>query len=174
MVLNSRGVVVRERGGTPFRQIFWNRNGAPANIVGHRWNANTEAFRQITLYSLGWPKLPPNAGFGIKNLKKNSGGDTLGPAQREGPTPSRTHHQHGYTPCAGAQAPPLLGPRSWKPFPQIKNLPLHTCWIVVQTTIVSSPFSWWTHWAPFLLILETDFGVNFVSFMNFSKKKCCS
>ena len=41
------GVMVREGGGTPFRQIFWSRNGAPANIVGHRWNANTEAFRQI-------------------------------------------------------------------------------------------------------------------------------
>jgi len=35
-------------------------------------------------------------------------------------TPSRTHPQHGYTPCAGAQAPPLLGPGSRKPFPQIK------------------------------------------------------
>ena len=33
---------------------------------------------------------------------------------------SRTHPQHGYTPCVGAQAPPLLGPRSRKPFPQIK------------------------------------------------------
>ena len=50
----GRGVVVRERGGTPFRQIFWSRNGTSANIVGHRWNANTEAFRQITSYSLGW------------------------------------------------------------------------------------------------------------------------
>ena len=49
----TRGVVVRERGGTPFWQIFWSRNGAPANIVGHRWNANTEAFRQITSYSSG-------------------------------------------------------------------------------------------------------------------------
>ena len=49
----SRGVVVWERGGTPFRklQIFWSRNGAPANIVGHRWNV-TKAFRQITSYSL--------------------------------------------------------------------------------------------------------------------------
>ena len=47
-----QGVVVRERGGTLFQQIFWSRNGAPANIVGHRWNANTEAFRQIMLYSL--------------------------------------------------------------------------------------------------------------------------
>jgi len=29
-------------------------NAVPANrpIVGHRWNANTEAFRQITSYSL--------------------------------------------------------------------------------------------------------------------------
>ena len=53
----GRGVVVRERGGTPYRQIFWSRNGAPANIVGHRWNANTEAFRQITSYSLGWPSI---------------------------------------------------------------------------------------------------------------------
>ena len=35
-------------------------------------------------------------------------------------TPSRTYPQHGYTPCAGAQAPPLLGPRSRKPSPQIK------------------------------------------------------
>jgi len=33
---------------------------------------------------------------------------------------TRTHPQHGYTPSAGAQAPPLLGPRSRKPFPQIK------------------------------------------------------
>jgi len=46
----GRGGVVRERGGTPFRQIFWSRSGAAANIVGHRWNANTEAFRQITSY----------------------------------------------------------------------------------------------------------------------------
>jgi len=43
-----RGVVVRERGGAPFRQILWSRNGAPANVVGHRWNANTEAFRQFS------------------------------------------------------------------------------------------------------------------------------
>jgi len=55
--VQTRGVVVRERGGTPFWQIFWSRNGAPANIVGHRWNANTEVFRQITSYSLGWPSI---------------------------------------------------------------------------------------------------------------------
>ena len=28
-----RGVVVPERGGTPFRQIFLSRNGVPVNIV---------------------------------------------------------------------------------------------------------------------------------------------
>jgi len=123
-----RGVVVRERGGTPFRQIFWSRNGAPANIVGHRWNANTEAFQQITSYSSGWLSIslfsglncPPNAVFGIKNLKKISYGDTPGSPQWEGATPSCTHHQHSYTPCAGAQALPLLRPGSRKPFPQIK------------------------------------------------------
>ena len=37
-------------------------------------------------------------------------------------------------------------------------------WAVVQTTIIGCLFSWWTHWALFLLILETDFDVNFVSF----------
>ena len=89
----NRGVVVRERDGTPFRQIFWSRNGAPATIVGHRWNANTDAFPQITSYHgvktsvctvvvlvrltldqfIFWPKLPPNVGFGIKNYKKIPG-----------------------------------------------------------------------------------------------------
>jgi len=67
-----------------------------------------------------WPKLPPNAGFGIKNLKENFRGLHPGPPQRKGTTPSRTHPQHGYTPCEGAQAPPLLGLSSRKPFPQIK------------------------------------------------------
>jgi len=79
---HGRGVVVRERGGTPFRQIFWSRNGAPANIVGHRWNANTEAFRQIKSYSLGWPTISLFSGpncpqRGIrhqKSPKKISGG----------------------------------------------------------------------------------------------------
>ena len=33
---------------------LWN---APANIVGHRWNANTEALLQITSYSLGWSSI---------------------------------------------------------------------------------------------------------------------
>jgi len=116
--------VVRERGGTPFRQIFWSRNGAPANIVGHRWNANTEAFRHITSYSLRWPSISlfsgpncPRRGIWHQKSKKNiSGGDTPGPPQREGATPSRSHPQHGYT----TQAPPLLGPRCRKPFPQIK------------------------------------------------------
>jgi len=85
--------VVRERGETPFRQIFWSRNGAPANIVGHRWNA--EAFRQITSYSV---RLTPISLFSGRNCpqtrdlaskisKKISGGNTPGPCQREGATP---------------------------------------------------------------------------------------
>jgi len=42
-----QGVVVPERGGTLFRQIFLNRNGAPVglNIVYHSRNADTAAFR---------------------------------------------------------------------------------------------------------------------------------
>ena len=113
--MRTRGVVVRERGGTPFRQIFWSQNGAPANIVGHRWNANTEAFRQITSVTARTRDLASKI-----SKKKISAGDTPGRPQREGATPSRTQPQHGYTPCAGAQAPPLLGPRSRKPFPQTK------------------------------------------------------
>jgi len=45
----NSGVVVRERGGAPFWQIFWSRNGAQANIT----IANTEVFWQIMSYSLG-------------------------------------------------------------------------------------------------------------------------
>jgi len=33
------------------------RHGAPANIIGHRWNANTEVFWQIMSHSLGWPSI---------------------------------------------------------------------------------------------------------------------
>ena len=36
--------MVQERGRMPFRQIFWSRNGVPANIVGHRC-----AFSALTL-----------------------------------------------------------------------------------------------------------------------------
>jgi len=46
----NRGVVVPERGGTPFGQIFLSRNGAPVNIVYHSRNADTAAFRQISSY----------------------------------------------------------------------------------------------------------------------------
>ena len=81
---NHRGVMVWERGGTPFRQIFRSRD---------------DQF-------IFWPKLPPSADLASKTPKKFSG---------EGATPSCIH-----SPCAGAQAPPLLGPRSRKPFPQIK------------------------------------------------------
>ena len=112
--------------GTPFRQIFWSQNGAPANIIGHRWNANTDAFPQITLYSLGWT--------------------SIGPPQWEGATPSCTYPQHGYMPCVGVQAPPLLGPRSRKLFPQIKiyhgwapwDESLVTNWLPVVTYFISS------------------------------------
>ena len=92
----NRGVVVRERDGTPFRQIFWSRNGAPATIVGHRWNANTDAFRQITSYHgvktsfctvvvlvrltldqfIFWPKLPPKRGIWHQKLQKKFRGYT--------------------------------------------------------------------------------------------------
>jgi len=48
MVYSTRGVVVPESDGAPLWQIFLSGNGAPANIVNHRWNADTAAFRQIS------------------------------------------------------------------------------------------------------------------------------
>ena len=83
---------MRERGGTPFRQIFCSKNGTPAYIVGHRWNANSEAFRQITSYSLGWPSIslfsgpncPQTRDLASKISKKFPGVTT---PQREGSTP---------------------------------------------------------------------------------------
>ena len=124
----ASGVVVRERGGTPFLQIFWSRNGAPANIVGHRWNANTEAFWQITSYSLGWPSIIlfsgpncPKCGIWHQKSQKISGGGlhprtpSIGGGEPIPHTPPARRHA-----VRGAQAPPLLGPRSQKPFSQIK------------------------------------------------------
>ena len=109
-----KGVVVRERSGTSFRQIFWSRNGAPANIVGHRCYANTEAFRQITSYSLGWPSISLFSGpncrqtrdLASKISKEISGGDTPGHPQQEGGDPlphlppARLHAMRG-----GASSP---------------------------------------------------------------------
>ena len=103
--LSPRGVVVRERGGTPFRQIFWSRNGAPANIVGHRWNANTEASRQITSYSLGWPSISLFSGPNCPQTR----GDTSRPPQREGRPPLAPPPEHGYTPCTGGGSSPVAG-----------------------------------------------------------------
>jgi len=96
--LRTRGVVVRERGGTPFRQTYWSRNGAPANIVGHRWNTNTEAFpaNHVVLVRLTldqfifWPKLPQTRHLSSK-ISKNFRGDTpdsLSGRGRPPPTPT--------------------------------------------------------------------------------------
>jgi len=43
--------------------------------------------------------------------QKFSGGNTPGPPQREGATPSRTHPQHGLRPCAGS------APGAWTQMP---------------------------------------------------------
>jgi len=134
--------------GTRFRQIFWSQNGAPANIVGHRWNANTEEFRKITSYSLGWPSIslfsgpncPQTRDLASKISKKFSGGDTPGSPQREGATLSRTHPRHGYTPCAEAQAPPLLRPIVSETVPPNQNLP-------ATFTIFITPIPCLPNWA---------------------------
>ena len=69
-----------------------------------------------------WPKLPPNAGFGIKNLENFSGGDTPDPLSERGrpppaPTPSTATRR-----ARGRKLPRcwMLGRRSRKPLPQLK------------------------------------------------------
>ena len=128
-----RGVVVQERGRSLFRQIFWSRNGTPANIVGHRWNANTEAFRQITSYSLGWPSNSlfsgPNCPQTRDLASKIRGWHPRTP-QREGVTASHTHPPHGYTPCAGRKLPRCwdLGLGNRSPKSKFTTTPPNTIW----------------------------------------------
>jgi len=64
----DRCVVVPERGGTLFRQIFLSRNGAPVNTVYHSRNADTAAFRQISSY---YKKVTLYTKFGKLVLRKS-------------------------------------------------------------------------------------------------------
>ena len=54
----TRGVVVPECGGAPFRQIFLSRNGTPVNAVDHSWNADAAAFRQNSSFYKKLPYIP--------------------------------------------------------------------------------------------------------------------
>jgi len=84
-------------------------------------SANHVVLVRLTLDQfIFWRKLPPNAGFGIKNLKKNFWGNTPGPPSAGGGDPLPHQPPSRLHAVRGAQAPPLLGPRSRKPFPQIK------------------------------------------------------
>ena len=96
---------------------------------GKYFGAET-ALRQISLATAGTltlkrsGKLPPNRGIWHQKSPKIFPGVTPRIPSAGGgdssATPSRTHPQHGYTPCAGAQAAPLLGRRSRKPSPKSK------------------------------------------------------
>jgi len=87
-----------------------------------------------------WPKLPPNAGFGIKNLKKFPGGNTPGPAQLEGTSPSRTYPQHGDMPCAGHKLPRCwdLGPGNRSLKSKFTTTPLEIAKILRQSWCCSA------------------------------------
>jgi len=74
-----------------------------------------------------WPKLPQTRDLASKISKIFPGGTPRTPSARGGdpvphPPAARLHAVRGgaSSPVAGAQAPPLLGRRSRKPFPQIK------------------------------------------------------
>jgi len=119
--------VVRERGGTPFRQILGAGTAlrqislATGRTLTLKRSGKSRRTRYVDPRSVYFlTQIAPKRAIRHQKSLKISGGDTPGPPQREGATPSRTHPQHGYMPCAGAQAPPLLGPRSRKRFPQIE------------------------------------------------------
>ena len=148
---------MRERGGTPFRQIFWSRNGAPANIVGHRWNANTEA-NHVVLVRLTldqfifWPKLPPNADLASKISKTLPGWHPRTSSAGVGdpvphPPPARLDAVRG-----GASSPVAETCRSRKPFRQIKiyrytlpQLSLLTFSQQLWTYLFQSTYQWLTN-----------------------------
>ena len=95
-----------------------------AGIIYHLVPANHVVLVRLTLDQFSfWPKLPPTRDLASKISKKIPG-----------VTPSRTYPQRGYTPCAGAQAPPLLGTRSRKPFPQIKIYHYTPADLIANTT----------------------------------------
>jgi len=99
-----------------------------SQLLKLRWKQKWHIFGDILHRStvtldqfIFWPKLPPNAWFRIKNLKKKIPGVTHPRTPSVGggdpllhPPPARLHAV-----CGGTSSP-LLGPRSWKPFPQIK------------------------------------------------------
>ena len=121
---------MRERGGTPFRQIFWIRNGAPANIVGHiggKLTLKRSGKSRRSVYFLA--QIAPKRGILHQKSPKNfprvtprypliGRGDPL-----LHPLPARLHAVRAGR--GAGQAPALLGPRSRKAFPPNQNLPLH-------------------------------------------------
>jgi len=126
-----RGVVVRECGGTPFRQLFWSRNGAPADIVGHKWNANSEVFWQITSYSLGWPSVslfsgpncPQTRDLASKISKKEFSGDH---------TP--VHPSTATRRARGRKLPRCLDLGLGNRSPESNFPPLHPCCDYIQSS----------------------------------------
>ena len=103
-----RGVVVRnavERrsgkyfvAGTALRQISL----ATGGTLTLKRSGKSRRTRQVdprSVYFLA--QIAPNAEFGIKNLKKNSGGDTPGPPVREKANPSSAVRGGASSPIAG-------------------------------------------------------------------------
>jgi len=62
------------------------------------------------------------------SFEKFSGGDTPGPSQREGATPSRTEHPAQLLVGHGVASAPVLGPKRWSPStfqPWLRPCPVH-------------------------------------------------
>jgi len=122
LCLRNRGVVVRGRGETPFRQIFWSRNGAPAILLATGGTLTLKRSGNIMSYALGCgPNCPQTRDLASKNLKKKFLGvtppDPLSGTGRPPPAPSPSTTTRR---ARGRKLSPLLGSRSRKPSSQIK------------------------------------------------------
>ena len=73
----------------------------PANIVGHRWNANTEAL--IPAHHVVLVRLTARSVYFLAQIAPKRGIWHQKSAKKIS-RPPPPHPQHGYTPCAGAQA----------------------------------------------------------------------
>jgi len=90
--------------GTALRQISL-ATGGTLTLKRSGKSRRTRYVDPRSVYFLA--QIAPKRGIWHQKSQKKFQGVT---SQCEGATPFRTHSQYGYTPCAGAQAPSLLGP----------------------------------------------------------------
>ena len=99
--------MVRERGGTPFRQISL-ATGGTLTLKRSGKSRRTPWVDPRTVYFLA-QKCHQTRNLALKNLKKFSGGDTHGPLQQEGAIPSALTPSTAIHAVRGGASSPVAG-----------------------------------------------------------------